>query len=164
MRVLVAGVGNVLRGDDGFGVVVAQRLLEGSAPQGVRVMETGIGGIHLVQELMDPVDALIIVDAMDVCRPAGTVVVQRPHVIDVDAMTPEQRRDQLADMHYSTPERALMLARAIGVLPESAWVVGCQPAELDRLGEGLSEVMEAAVDVAIREVKAVVSDMGVAWP
>ena len=163
MTVLVAGVGNVLRGDDGFGVVVAEQLLRENLPDGVRVIEVGIGGIHLVQELLDPVDALVVVDAVDLGRQPGTVFVIRPEVVDLNAMSPTQRRDQLADMHYATPERVFMLASALKVLPTDTWVVGCQPADVETLGEGLSRVVKEAVEQAVHEVHRVVSDFGVAW-
>jgi hydrogenase maturation protease len=101
-------------------------------PAGVRILDIGIGGIHLVQELLDPVDALVVVDAVDLGRPAGTVLVQRPDVLDVSDLPPTRRRDALADMHYATPERAFMLARSLGVLPGTTWVVGCQLADTDR--------------------------------
>jgi hydrogenase maturation protease len=163
VKILVAGVGNVLRGDDGFGVVVAQRLLDGRLPKEVRVMDVGIGGIHMVQELMEPIDALIVVDAVDMGRTPGTVLVIRPNVADIFAMTLEQRHDQLADMHYTTPERALMLAQGLGTLPDATWVVGCQPSDVDILGEGLTPPVEGAVDTAIREVRRIVAGAGVEW-
>lgn len=164
MKVLVAGVGNLLRGDDGFGVVVAERLVEHGVPHGVRVLDVGIGGIHLVQELLDPVDALVVVDAVDLGRPPGTLLVIRPDVRDVTALPPARRRDELADMHYATPERAFMLARGLGVLPAATWVVGCQPADAERVGEGLSPVVAAAVDAAGAEVRRLVATLGVPWP
>ena len=164
MNVVVAGMGNVLRGDDGFGVVVAQRLEAAGAPAGVRVLEVGIGGIHLVHELLDRARAVIVVDAVDLGRAPGTVVVMQPDVKDVHALTPRQRLDELADMHYATPERALMLARALGVLPQVVWLVGCQPRDADRLGEGLSPDVAAAVEPAIAEVRRLVGELGVDWP
>jgi hydrogenase maturation protease len=163
VKVLVAGVGNLLRGDDGFGVVVAERLAEHGVPDGVRVLDVGIGGIHLVQELLDPVDALVVVDAVDLGRPPGTVLVIRPDVRDITALPPARRRDELADMHYATPERAFMLARGLGVLPAATWVVGCQPADAERVGEGLSPVVAAAVDAAGAEVRRLVAALGVPW-
>lgn len=163
VQVLVAGVGNVLRGDDGFGIVVAQRL-EREAPPGVRVVDIGIGGIHLVQELLDPVDALVVVDAIDLGRPPGTVLVTRPEVRDVAALSLQERRDELADMHYATPERAFMLARGLGVLPPSTWVVGCQPTDAARYGEGLSPPVARGVEAAVREVRRVVTDLMIPWP
>ncbi|MBA3891916.1 MAG: hydrogenase maturation protease [Gemmatimonadaceae bacterium] len=163
MQILVACFGNVLRGDDGFGIVVAQRLVESGVPSSVRVLEIGIGGIHLVQELLDPVDALVVVDAVDVGRPPGTVVVIDPEVADVAALPIDQRRDALADMHYATPDRAFTLARGLGVLPPVTVVVGCQPLDAQRYGEGLSEPAAAAVDAAIAEVHATVAALGVDW-
>ncbi len=163
MRVVVAGMGNVLRGDDGFGVAVAQRLEAVAAPEGVDLLELGIGGIHLVQELLEPTDGLVVVDAVELGRPPGTVAVIRPDVKDVSTMSLQERRDELADMHYATPSRALMLASALTILPKTVWIVGCQPQDADRLGEGLSPVVAAAVDPAAAEVRRLVSKLGIRW-
>lgn len=152
----MAGVGNVLRGDDGFGVEVAQRLAELPLPEGVRVVETGIAGIALVQELQEGWDCVVIVDAVDHGRPPGTVLVIEPDVVDVAALSWAERHDLLADMHLATPERALMLARALGVLPNRVLVVGCQPVDTDTLGWGCSPPVAAAVEVAVAEVLALV--------
>lgn len=152
MRVLVAGVGNVLRGDDAFGVEVAHRLDRMVLPDGVRVVETGIGGIALVQELQEGWDALVVIDTVDLGRPPGTVMLIEPDVIDVDALSWDQRHDQLADMHVATPERVLMLARALGVLPPRLLEVGCQPEDAHAVGDGLSPAVTAAVEVAVAEV------------
>jgi hydrogenase maturation protease len=143
-------MGNVLRRDDGFGVVVAQRLQREKLPPHVTVVEVGIGGIHLVHELLDRFDMLVVVDATDLGHAAGTVVVQRPEVREPSG------RDDLADMHYATPERALMLARALDVLPKTVWVVGCQPADTD-LGQGLTPRVAAAVGPALAEVRRLVA-------
>lgn len=163
MNVIVAGVGNVLRGDDGFGVLVAQRLAASEPPEGVRVLDIGIGGIHLVQEMLAPVDLLVVVDAVELSRPPGTVLVIRPEVIEVAELPLAQRHDALADMHFATPERALMLARALGVLPPATWLVGCQPTTNDRPGENISPPVRAAIDVAAAEVRRLVTEAGVAW-
>ena len=64
VRTLIAGFGNVLRGDDGFGVEVIRRLQEREPMPDVEVMEVGTAGIRLAQELLTPCDRLIIVDAM----------------------------------------------------------------------------------------------------
>ncbi len=147
-RILVIGVGNVLHGDDGFGVEVARRLEKASLPEGVAVAETGIGGIHLVHELMAGYDALIVIDAIDRGRPPGTVMVIEADVIDVEPLPVEQRHDLLADMHLATPERALMVAKAVGVLPDRTLIVGCQPVEVETLGIGLTDEVSKAVNVA----------------
>ena len=156
MRVLVAGVGNVLRGDDGFGVAVVQRLEAEGVPPDVRVLDVGIGGIHLVQELLERTDALIVVDAVDLGRPPGTVMVIRPDV------RPPSGPDDLADVHYATPERALMLAGALHVLPAATWIVGCQPTDADALGSGLSREVEAAIAPALADVRRLLAELGLA--
>jgi hydrogenase maturation protease len=156
-------MGNLLRHDDGFGVVVAQRLLALPRADGVTVMEVGIGGIHIVQALFDRIDALIVVDAVDLGRPAGSVVVIEPEVRDLDRMSLAERHDQLADIHYATPSRAFMLARGLGILPKLTRLVGCQPLDAESVGEGLTPPVEAAVGHAVDEVLRLVRSLGVAW-
>lgn len=153
----------MLRRDDGFGVVVADRLMREPVPDGVRVLEFGIGGIHLVQELLDPIDALVAIDAVDLGRPPGTLMIMRPEVLDVASLSPSDRHDQLADVHYATPERAFMLAAALQRLPVETWLVGCQIAHADEYGEGLSPAVEHAVEPAMAEVRGLVWRLGVAW-
>lgn len=162
-RVVVAGFGNVLRGDDGVGVAVSHRLLDDPVPDGVTVMDVGIGGIALVQELLEPADGLVVVDAVDLGRPPGTVLVIRPDVADVTALPVSAQRDALADMHLANPDRALALAAGMGLLPAETWLVGCQPQDADGLGEALSPRLAAAVGPAAAEVRRLVTDLGIPW-
>jgi len=164
VNVVVACFGNVLRADDGVGPAVAQALLAAPLPDGVRVLEVGIGGIHLVQELMAGADMLLVVDAVDLGRTPGTVVVQRPDVLDVNELPLHQRRDELADMHLATPARALMVARGLGVLPASTFVIGVQTTDTDEPRHGLSEVADKAVPVVVEEVRRLLSLHGAASP
>ena len=147
-------MGNVLRGDDGFGVDVARRLLErGGLPTGVRVIEVGIGGIHLVQELMEGYDALVVVDAVERGSPPGTLHLLAAEVADLAHWSEEERGDFLADMHYTTPTKALILAKALGVLPSTVFILGCQPTDADALGIGLSGPVTRAVTEAIGQIE-----------
>jgi hydrogenase maturation protease len=157
--VLVVGVGNILHSDDGFGVAVAQRLAERDLPAGVVVAETGIGGIHLVHELMAGYHALVVVDTVDRGRPPGTVMVIEADVIDVAPLPVEERHDLLADMHLATPERALMVARAIGVLPGRTIIIGCQPGEIEKLGIGLTGPVAEAVELAVTEIERCLAEL-----
>lgn len=159
MNVLVAGVGQILRGDDGFGVAVVNRLVELDLGASVRVIETGTGGINLVTELFDETDALIVLDAVDQGRPPGTVMIIEPDVRDVDTMPQMERWDFLADMHYTKPESAFMLAKALGVLPQRFLLVGCQPRQTEELEVGLSPEVERAVDVAVAEVRRLIDEL-----
>ena len=143
-RVLVACVGNVLRGDDGFGHAVAERLV---LPLGAQVVETGIGGIALLQELLAGCDGLVLVDAVDRGAAPGTVFHITPEVGDAV---------HVADVHLANPERVLTMAKSMGALPGRVAIVGCQPAEVDELGEGLSPEVERAVGVAAQRVEQLV--------
>jgi len=153
LRVLIVGVGNVLHTDDGFGVEVARRLARRALPPLVEVAETGIGGIHMVHELMTGYDVLIVVDAVDRGRPPGTVMVIEAEVDNVTDWADDARYDLLADMHLATPERALMMARAVGVLPERTVIIGCQPLDAAALGIGLTNEVADAVETAVAEIE-----------
>ncbi len=152
LRVLVAGVGNKLRADDAFGVEVAHRLMALDLPEGVSVVETGIGGIALVQELQTGYDALIVVDAVDRGRPPGHVMLIAVEVPHVEEMEWAERYDFLADVHLATPERALIMSKALGVLPDNTIMVGCQPVDAETPGLPMSPEVTAACDVAVREI------------
>ncbi|MFP5219802.1 MAG: hydrogenase maturation protease [Actinomycetes bacterium] len=158
MSAIVACFGNVLRGDDGVGPEVARALQAEPLPPGARVLEVGIGGIHLVQELMDGVDVLLVVDAVDLGRPEGSVVVQRPDVLDVSTLSVHRRRDELADMHLATPARALMVALGLGVLPATTLVVGIQSTDTQEPRQGLSPAARRAVPAAVAEVRRLLAE------
>jgi len=157
-RILVAGVGNILRADDGFGPAVVQALLARGLPDGVHAVELGIGGIGLVHELMDGYDALVIVDAIDRGGAPGTVYVLDPDVPDIDRITAGDRQ-ALGDLHETVPARALVLARAAGVLPPDIRIIGCQPGETDELCMRLTAAVEAAVATTIGHILAFVAEV-----
>lgn len=159
MKILVAGVGNVLWRDDGFGVEVAGRLERMELPPEVKVVETGTGGIHLVQEILAGFDAMIVIDAVDYGRPPGTLLVTIPEVEDVHQRSDLEKYDYLADMHYTKPEKALMLARALGILPHRLFLVGIQPVEVDEFAQGLTPAVAAAVPLAIEEIKKLIDGL-----
>lgn len=153
-RVLVAGVGNVLRRDDGFGVAVVEHLLAGSdLPEGVRVIELGIGGVALAQQLMDGYDALVVVDAVRRGGQPGTLYLLEPQVPDLRCWGEAERRAFLGDLHQADPSRSLVFARALGVLPPRVYLVGCEPAETDEAVIGLTPAVERAAQLAVERVR-----------
>lgn len=158
-RVLVAGVGNLLRRDDGFGVAVARRLVSGGdLPPGVDVIETGIGGLSVVQQLMDGYRALIVLDAVDRGAAPGTVFVLQPQVPGPEELGVEAWRALFSNLHLAEPSRVFILAKAVGALPERVLLVGCQPHDRETLGETLSDAVEAAVDLAAGRVRALIAE------
>jgi hydrogenase maturation protease len=146
-RILVACVGNVLRLDDGFGYEVAARLRD--LPAGVEVLESGIGGMMLVQELMTGCDGLIIVDAVERDAAPGTLFVIQP---DIDPPS------NVGDIHLSNPDRVLALAKGLGCLPERVLLVGCQPKDVDGMGQRLSPPVEHAVGVAVEQIRSILRE------
>lgn len=148
-RILIAGIGNDLCRDDGFGIVTLRRLAEAGVPEGVRLYESGIAGIGLVQELMDGYGAVIFVDAIDRGSEPGTLHLLETEVPDIDE---DAHEAFLADMHFVVPSTALLLGKALSVLPPRIYILGCQPADLD-LGFGLSEPVEAAVNEALTRLR-----------
>src|SRR6266480_3267718 len=136
MRILIAGVGNVLRGDDGFGVEVLRRLQGLPDLSGVEFFESGIAGISLVQRLMDGYDALVILDALDRGAKPGSVFVLKPD-----------------------PEAVLRMAYGLNVLPKRVWIVGCQAVGCDDLGAPLSNSVACAVPVAARRVEQIIESL-----
>ena len=159
-RVLVAGMGNVLRRDDGFGVEVARRLAnDASLSDTAKVIEVGIGGIHLVQELMTGYDALVVIDAVERGTDPGTVHLLAADVPDLAEWSEDQRGDFLADTHYTTPAKAMILAKALGVLPPRVFILGCQPADAADLGIGLSKAVEESVVQASGVLATLVLDL-----
>lgn len=149
-KVLVAGVGNVLKGDDGFGIALAHRLmLRTDLPAAVKVIETGIGGMSLVQELMYGYDALVIADAYRKGGAPGTLYLLAPELPDLSGLDLHQLRDYFSDTHYATPMRALSLIERIGKLPPVVRILGCEPAQTEEMALGLSDSVVAAVEEAI---------------
>ena len=147
-RILVVGVGNVLRGDDGFGVELAWRLARRAWPEGVKVIETGIGGMSIVQELMHGYDALLVLDAHVAGGAPGTLRLLEPTLPDLSGLDAHALRDYFADTHYATPLRALALLEKLGSLPRRVAVLGCEPLRYEALEIGLSPPVAAALDGA----------------
>lgn len=145
----MAGMGNELRGDDGFGVAMAHLLQDRDLGAEVTVKEIGIGGINLVQELMAGYDALLVIDAVQRGSAPGTIHLLEPSVADLKDLPLEERRDFLADLHWADPGRAMMLAKALGVLPPRVLILGCQPQDLEDLTMVLSPAVSGALPEAL---------------
>ena len=153
-KILIAGVGNELRQDDAFGILLAQKLQhETSFPPSVKIMEIGSAGIHLVQQLFDKYDVLILLDIVKWGGAAGTIHFKEVDVKDINQLPAEEKNDFLADMHYINPLKALMMAKAIYVLPKQVLFLGCESEEHEEIGIGLSEAVNNALTPAFDKIK-----------
>ena len=153
-KILIAGVGNELRQDDAFGVLLAQKLqAEASLPSSVKVMEIGSAGIHLVQQLFDDYEILILLDIVKWGGVAGTIHFKEVEVKNISHLSQDEQNMFLADMHYINPLKALMMAKAMNVLPGKVIFLGCESEEHEEIGIGVSAAVEAALPIAFQKVK-----------
>jgi hydrogenase maturation protease len=118
-------------------------------PEAVTVLETGIGGLHLVQELQLKYEAVILFDVVDRGGPPGELYVLEPQLPNLSPFSDQQRRDFFADTHYATPIRALTLAREIGALPPIVRIIGCQPADVESFGAPIRAAVANAIGAAV---------------
>ncbi len=149
-RTLVAGIGNVFLGDDGFGVEVAQRLSRERLPEGVRILDAGIKARHLAFEILDGgYDTAVLVDAVRRGGAPGTVYLIEP------ATGGEPLPQQLLDGHAMDPGAMLSFVTTLGAGSTRLLVVGCEPESIEE-GMGLTPSVKAAVDEAMALVRRMV--------
>ena len=172
-RTRVAGIGNVFFGDDGFGVAVAERLAREPVADGVIVADYGIRGVHLAFDLLDGCDLLVLIDALPIGEPPGTVALFEPDLpwapadddpVEADPGTGGPSHvDQpgvdppVLDAHSMSPAVVLATLAGLGGSVERVLVVGCEPASIDE-GIGLSDVVASAVEPAAKLVRDVLAD------
>ncbi|MFL6057943.1 MAG: hydrogenase maturation protease, partial [Rubrobacteraceae bacterium] len=118
-RVLIAGVGNIFLGDDGFGVEVVQRLTRRTLPEGVEVVDFGIRGMDLAYAMLEDYDLIVFVDATPLGREPGTVYLIEPEIEEDGAVS--------LDTHGMDPVKVIKLSRALGAPQTRTLVVGCEP-------------------------------------
>jgi hydrogenase maturation protease len=144
-RIVVAGVGNVFLGDDGFGVEVVRHLAGAPLAPGVELFDVGIRALHLAYELLAGCDLLVLVDVAATGAPPGTLCVIEVGEGDIAAAPP------VIDAHSLSPDGVLALVRRLGAQPRRTVVVACEPADLEP-GMELSAPVRAAVPEAARLV------------
>lgn len=153
-RILVAGVGNIFRGDDAFGCEVVRMLMTRPLPPGVRVVDFGTRGHDLAYALLDDHDSVILVDAIDRGGEPGTLSTLE---LDPDPIDPSTRP---LNTHGVDLPAVFDLVRLMGGTLPRLYLVGCKPAELGTDEEGtmgLSEPVAAAVDEATHRIAALVA-------
>ena len=152
-RILIAGLGNVFFGDDGFGVEVASRLSTARLPSRVQVIDFGIRSYDLAYALTSGrYDAAILVDATTRGGAPGDIYVLSP--------APDQSSDPApANAHTMNPDAVLRMARSFGELPSELFVLGCEPETLggDEGQFGLSQTVNAAVDRAMPVIESLLA-------
>ena len=152
--ILVAGIGNIFLQDDGFGVEVGKRLADSELPEGVKVTDFGIRGVHLAYEMLDGhYDTTILIDAAPRGEAPGTVYLIEPDLDNIDA-----QQSASMDAHSMDPQVVFATLKSLGGSPRRVLIVGCEPLVIDD-GIGLSEPVGRAVEEAVRLVHSVVDDL-----
>jgi hydrogenase maturation protease len=155
-RILVAGIGNIFLGDDGFGVEVIRRLAGRELPEGVEVVDFGIRGLDLAYALQRDYDLVVFVDATPRGQEPGTVYLIEPEIEDDGEVS--------LDTHGMDPVKVINLSRALGARPTRTLVVGCEPQvvvsgeDYDEMLMELSEPVRAAVEEAVKLVESLVEE------
>jgi hydrogenase maturation protease len=154
-RVLVAGIGNVFMGDDGFGVEVVARLSGRPLPGGVEVADFGIRGFDLAYALMESYDFAVLVDALPRGGEPGQLFVLEPDLEELE----KAGGPGVADGHGMDPVTVLKMVRQFGGSPPRLYVIGCEPASLGgeegemRLSPPVEAALDAAVDLVVDLVR-----------
>lgn len=147
MRLLVAGVGNIFFGDDGFGPEVA-RALAGESTVDVKIEDFGIRGIHLAYELVAGYDRAIVIDAVPRGGTPGSLYVIEPDIL---------RTAAVPDPHRMDLEGVFAMFKLIGGEPAPITIVGCEPSAPEEV-IGLSEPVRKAVEPAIELVRRLIAE------
>jgi hydrogenase maturation protease len=144
--ILVAAVGNLWLGDDGFAGEVAKRLRERGVPDDVAVADFGTGGLDLAYEVMRGYDALVLVDVSRQQGEPGTLYVME---VDPDTIETGIEDGAMIDPHGMDPETVLRFVKATGGWPGKVVVVACEPERVEEVAIGLSPRVEASVERAV---------------
>ncbi|MDB4961908.1 MAG: Hydrogenase maturation protease [Myxococcales bacterium] len=152
-RTLVAGIGNIFFGDDGFGVEVARRLAGTALPEGTRVADYGIRGVHLAYDLLETIDCLIVADCVPRGGEPGTLYLIEPDVDDLDALGSPRDLD---DAHGMQLPAVFASVRTLGGRLPPIRIVGCEPADTSP-HIGLSPAIEGALAGALEMIRDVIA-------
>lgn len=167
-RILIACIGNIFLGDDGFGVEVARRLMSREInryPEGVQVVDFGIRGMKLAYTLLDDYDTLVLVDAVSRGAMPGTVYLIEPDLAGIGTEQGMEAGRVALDGHSMDPVKVLAFARTLGARPIRTLLVGCEPATtgdgagFEEMQMGLSEPVQAAVDRAVKMIDSLVEEL-----
>jgi hydrogenase maturation protease len=157
-RILVAGIGNIFLGDDGFGPEVVRRLAERQLPSGVEVVDFGIRGMDLAYALLDDYEAVVFVDTAPRGGQPGTL-----YLIEVQT---DEDGEPTIDTHSMDPAKVLTFARALGAKPTPTFVVACEPELVIDAEESpdvlveLSDPVRAALPEAVNMVESLLAEIG----
>ncbi|GAA0309841.1 HyaD/HybD family hydrogenase maturation endopeptidase [Rhodovulum strictum] len=141
--VLILGIGNLLWADEGFGPRCVEALAESHAfGPGVRLLDGGTQGLYLLP-FLEGMGSLLVFDAVDYGLAPGTLKIVR------DDEVPAFMGAKKMSLHQTGFQDVLATAAFKGCLPARMTLIGCQPAELEDYGGGLTAIAAAQIGPAI---------------
>jgi hydrogenase maturation protease len=159
-QTLVAGIGNIFLGDDGFGCEVVRTLATLDLPNDVKVVDYGIRGLDLAYALLEPYETVILVDSIMRGESPGTIYLLQPAEAAMQEYT-------ALDPHSMDPVHVMAMARSLGKITAEVFIVGCEPLDFGDELEGrmaLSEPVTRALPEAKRAVLDVIHRTGASRP
>jgi hydrogenase maturation protease len=155
LKILVAGVGNLLKCDDGLGPQVIERLKEVQLPCNVDLLDLGTSGMDILHYCAN-YDKVIFVDAIRLGKPHGTVYRIRPREVQV---TDDELRNVIyMSMHEIDLERVISLGKKLGKMPEDLVIIGCEPKEISVVKMGLTEEVSSNIPNIMRLILEEIED------
>ena len=146
-EIVVAGCGNPLYGDDGFGPAVAQELHKFSFPDHILVIDAGMSAPEQIFPLLDPAitKKLIIVDIADFCSEPGSVTLLRPSDFPHGGIRDAHNGGIIGSLHNIREGFEIT-------------IIGCQPGRITdpAMEIGLSEEVKNAIPKTIRIIQALI--------
>jgi len=142
-KILILGLGNILLGDEGVGVRIAQQLSSQSLPDEIEVIDGGTAGYELLN-LLEGRDKVIIVDAVKTEDKPGSV-----YKMDLSVLQ-EDTTKQLS-LHQFGLKNVFKMASLMDINPEVT-LVGVVPKDYQIYHIGLSEDVEKAIPLVIETI------------
>ena len=158
-RILVACIGNIFLGDDGFGVEVARQLIARTWPDDVLIVDYGIRGFDLAFALMDGYEVTVFVDAIQRGGQPGTLYLIEP---DLNELENADQQTMAVEPHGMNPMKVLQTARSMGAEFKRILLVGCEPETFGPEDEGLmglSRPVEAAISEAVQMIESLIAEI-----
>lgn len=140
--IIVLGLGNILYGDEGFGVRVAEQLYTRyDFPDNVEIIDAGTLGQALLR-FIEKADRLLILDAIDFDLPPGTLIFKDNNEI------PSYLTAHKMSLHQTSFSELIGLATLQRQLPKEMVLIGMQPISLE-YGTSLSTEVLNSLDEAV---------------
>lgn len=154
-RVLVLGIGNILWGDEGFGVRAVEAFHRRYAlADHVTVLDGGTQGLYLVQFVREA-DDLLVFDAIDYGLAPGTLKIVR------DDEVPKFTGSKKMSLHQTGFQEVLSAADLLGDYPSRLALIGCQPLDLENWGGPLTAPVRDSIDEAVAAARELLAGWGV---